>query len=455
MKTDGSRPEKYSRGEDERGGFAKKFKPAKFDDDRRGGAKKFKPIKTEAPQAVVEPGRSVEKSLSRLLRKQRRIEAGKFGARTEPEGSESPATTPEIVSERMRSKIKDKVEAAVHKVDQKNAAQTRSQQSGVARRVERSAGEETTSAQDDDNAAGVGQDIDAQEVSGTSKSQQNPVRKRDEQVGEPAIHDEGVGEPIAEESIDSVAESDDAVLERIGALSEGNEASFKTPSLLFGMEGDMPNPNQKFAKDKPPPPYKPKDKEAWQIQKAALREKFGSIKWDPTKRLSPDSLNGIRALHASDPGTYSTEMLAHNFQVSPEAIRRILKSKWRPSEDEARDRLERWERRGARKWEAMAEEGMRPPRRWRAQGIQQRGVAESRLRRRTPRSSRVREPSGPGGVRVHKSMEGVITQKVDRHGRLLSAPATRMTPTVPGGSGGGGGGAEGKSVAAGFMGRIV
>ncbi|KAF1826325.1 uncharacterized protein K489DRAFT_298638, partial [Dissoconium aciculare CBS 342.82] len=113
----------------------------------------------------------------------------------------------------------------------------------------------------------------------------------------------------------------------------------------------------------------PRPKEPWQVQKAALQEKFGQVNWEPRKRLSPDSLNGIRTLHASDPGTYTTAVLANHFQVSPEAIRRILKSKWRPNEDEARDRLERWERRGARKWADMAAVGLRPPRRWRAMGI--------------------------------------------------------------------------------------
>jgi hypothetical protein len=241
----------------------------------------------------------------------------------------------------------------------------------------------------------------------------------------------------AEESTDGVSESHDSVLKRIDGLSDSDGVKFKAPSLLFGMEGDMANPNQKFAKDKPLGPYKPKDKEAWQIQKAALQEKFGSVAWDPHKRLSPDSLNGIRALHASDPDTYSTEVLAENFKVSPEAIRRILKSKWRPSEDEARDRLERWERRGARKWEELAASGLRPPRRWRALGIQQRGVAETRLRRRMPK---IVERKGPGGVQVHRSMEGVITQKVDQHGRVLSAAQARPAR---------------KSATGSFAGRIV
>ncbi|KAK4507053.1 hypothetical protein PRZ48_000787 [Zasmidium cellare] len=117
-------------------------------------------------------------------------------------------------------------------------------------------------------------------------------------------------------------------------------------------------PNEK----KPP-------KEPWQIQKSALKQKFGDQGWSPNKRLSPDTLEGIRALHASDPATYSTAMLASHFQITPEAIRRILKSKWQPSAKEAESRMERWERRGAKKWEEMAGLGMKPPKKWRAMGV--------------------------------------------------------------------------------------
>jgi methylphosphotriester-DNA--protein-cysteine methyltransferase len=37
--------------------------------------------------------------------------------------------------------------------------------------------------------------------------------------------------------------------------------------------------------------------------------------------------------------------LADFFKISPEAIRRILKSKWRPSPKEEADRMQRWQRR--------------------------------------------------------------------------------------------------------------
>lgn len=66
----------------------------------------------------------------------------------------------------------------------------------------------------------------------------------------------------------------------------------------------------------------------------------------------------------------TTQVLANKFEVSPEAIRRILKSKWRPSAAEEEDRRERWERRGEsvyRRW--VEERGANPPKKWRQRGI--------------------------------------------------------------------------------------
>lgn len=110
-------------------------------------------------------------------------------------------------------------------------------------------------------------------------------------------------------------------------------------------------------------------RERWQIQKDALQSKLGDQAWNPRKRLSPDTLDGIRALHASNPNAYDTETLSQHFKVTPENIRRILKSKWRPNEQEMEERRARWEKRGVKKWSEMAELGVRPPRQWREMGI--------------------------------------------------------------------------------------
>ncbi|KAI9844541.1 MAG: Required for respiratory growth protein 9 mitochondrial [Sclerophora amabilis] len=120
------------------------------------------------------------------------------------------------------------------------------------------------------------------------------------------------------------------------------------------------------------------DRPTWQIQKAALRSKFGpATAWQPRKRLSPDAIEGIRALHAQYPTRFTTPALAARFEVSPEAIRRILKGKWRPSEDEDEARRRRWDQRGEKIWSRMVELGVKPPKKWREMGIG-RGKPETR-----------------------------------------------------------------------------
>ncbi|KAJ5172845.1 Neugrin-like protein [Penicillium capsulatum] len=104
---------------------------------------------------------------------------------------------------------------------------------------------------------------------------------------------------------------------------------------------------------------KKKKLDHWQAQKGALEKKFPSG-WNPPKKLSPDAMDGIRHLHATSPERFTTEILAEEFKVSPESIRRILKSKWRPSESEMDSRRKRWEKRHERIWSQMAELGLRP-----------------------------------------------------------------------------------------------
>ncbi|KAK4189942.1 hypothetical protein QBC35DRAFT_116391 [Podospora australis] len=112
----------------------------------------------------------------------------------------------------------------------------------------------------------------------------------------------------------------------------------------------------------------PPRKEHWMVQKVALKEKFPEG-WTPRKKLSPDALAGIKALHAQFPNEFTTAKLAEKFEVSPEAIRRILKSKWSPSAEEEEERQNRWFNRGKRVWAQWAEIGRKPPARWRAEGV--------------------------------------------------------------------------------------
>ena len=109
--------------------------------------------------------------------------------------------------------------------------------------------------------------------------------------------------------------------------------------------------------------------EPWQTQKKALSEKFGPTGWLPRKRLSPDTLEGIRVLHAQYPDRFTNSVLADQFKVSPEAIRRILKSKWRPTDEEEEMRRRRWEKRGESIWSQKVEMGIKPPKKWREMGV--------------------------------------------------------------------------------------
>ncbi|KAG5936263.1 hypothetical protein E4U59_005110 [Claviceps monticola] len=138
----------------------------------------------------------------------------------------------------------------------------------------------------------------------------------------------------------------------------------RSRNLSYDKDSTSTGPTAPLQDDKKPQ----RAKEYWQIQKEALKEKFPDG-WTPRKRLSPDALAGIRALNAQFPKVYTTQTLADKFKVSPEAIRRVLKSKWAPSAEEEQDRQERWFRRGKQVWERQAALGIKPPKKWRAEGI--------------------------------------------------------------------------------------
>ncbi|KAF2654099.1 hypothetical protein K491DRAFT_769109 [Lophiostoma macrostomum CBS 122681] len=123
----------------------------------------------------------------------------------------------------------------------------------------------------------------------------------------------------------------------------------------------------------PPRSAKPterrREKPDWLIQKEALKEKLGENHWNPRKKLSPDTMEGIRHLNETQPERFTTPVLAQYFKVSPEAIRRILKSNWRPSDEEQEERLRRWDKRGETIWSNLVELGVKPPKKWREMGV--------------------------------------------------------------------------------------
>ena len=161
-------------------------------------------------------------------------------------------------------------------------------------------------------------------------------------------------------------------------------------------------------------------REPWQIQKCSLSEKFGTTGWLPRKRLSPDTLDGIRALHSQYPDKFTTPILADQFKVSPEAIRRILKSKWRPNDKEEERRTRRWEKRGEIIWSQMVEVGIKPPKKWRDMGL-------GKSRERKPAQieqlkSQVKPKSKVTSSLLDKSTSNLHTIPANRHETGLPVP---------------------------------
>ncbi|OLN92003.1 Required for respiratory growth protein 9, mitochondrial [Colletotrichum chlorophyti] len=150
---------------------------------------------------------------------------------------------------------------------------------------------------------------------------------------------------------------------------------------------------------------KPK-REHWQIQKEALKKKFPEG-WKPLKRLSPDAMAGIRALHAQFPQEYTLRVLADKFEVSPEAIRRILKSKWQAAPEEEEKRQERWFRRGVSVWTRYAEMGVKPPSKWRREGVA-RDPSYHEMRKAAIERRKMEEASEDAGERLQRKLSDTI-----------------------------------------------
>lgn len=85
----------------------------------------------------------------------------------------------------------------------------------------------------------------------------------------------------------------------------------------------------------------------WAKRKEAVKKSIKGERWNPSKKLSKTEMEGVRLIKRHNPDITSSE-LAAQFKVSPEAIRRILKSKWVPTEEEEERIQKRWKRRGER-----------------------------------------------------------------------------------------------------------
>ncbi|KAJ8515018.1 hypothetical protein ONZ45_g7505 [Pleurotus djamor] len=79
------------------------------------------------------------------------------------------------------------------------------------------------------------------------------------------------------------------------------------------------------------PPREPTPPE-FQAHRRVLKESFPQG-WQPPRKLSREAMEGLRQLHQFDKDQFTTAVLADKFKISPEAVRRILKSKWTPPKE--------------------------------------------------------------------------------------------------------------------------
>ena len=110
----------------------------------------------------------------------------------------------------------------------------------------------------------------------------------------------------------SILEDDDADID----LSEDNE-------VVNGANRNTPPPHLRRPSRKGTP-------REYKAHRETMRKEFPQG-WAPPRKISREAMDAVRQLHRLDPEKFNTPMIADRFKISPEAVRRILKSKWEPS----------------------------------------------------------------------------------------------------------------------------
>ena len=184
-------------------------------------------------------------------------------------------------------------------------------------------------------------------------------------------------------STSSIATSKQAAFSFISLYSTVSGLAFRKwgvvgptpPSLVEAEEEEHAEPPPKQsraamlrskAEDSPTPSQ-------FKAHREAMKKNFPEG-WAPPRKLSRQAMDGLRSLNAHDPDMFTTPVLAEKFKISPEAVRRILRSKWVPSKD-VRARLLARERRSREEW------------------IQERRMEERQRQAELRRSQARREPS--------------------------------------------------------------
>ena len=101
-------------------------------------------------------------------------------------------------------------------------------------------------------------------------------------------------------------------------LSEDNE-------IVNGSRPGTPPPHLRRPPEKPTP-------NEYKAHREIMRKEFPNG-WNPPRKVTREAMEGIRQMHHLDPATFTTPVLAEKFKISPEAVRRILKSRWEPPRD--------------------------------------------------------------------------------------------------------------------------
>ncbi|OBZ67986.1 Required for respiratory growth protein 9, mitochondrial [Grifola frondosa] len=101
-----------------------------------------------------------------------------------------------------------------------------------------------------------------------------------------------------------------------------------------------PSPNRKIARSPTP--------RGVLMHRGTMQKSFPDG-WAPPRKLSREAMDSLRALHAMNPKTFTTPVLAEKFRISPEGVRRILKSKWEPTK-EKREQMMQKQRQAREEW---------------------------------------------------------------------------------------------------------
>lgn len=94
----------------------------------------------------------------------------------------------------------------------------------------------------------------------------------------------------------------------------------------------------------------------WTKRDRAIKLKYGT--WNPTRKLDRQQIQELRNISKMLPHI-KTIQLSEMFKVSPEAIRRILKSKWVPTDHDEDKLLERAEKKRMEKQQKSREFAMK------------------------------------------------------------------------------------------------